>query len=64
MTSTLGTVATIFGLAIAVGALLMLTHVSGFGNSNPDTTLMFATVGAFLFGIFVFGWGLGKRTGP
>lgn len=43
---------------------MMLVHVSGFGGGEADMYLLYTAVGVFLFGIFVFGWGLGKRTGP
>lgn len=64
LTSTFGTVVASFGLVVAAGALIALVRVSGLGSSDANAHLLYASIGLFLFGIFVFGWGLGKRTGP
>ena len=60
----LSTLLSVLGLAIALGALLLLGYVSGLGASGGggDVQLLGAAIVAFLFGIFLFGWGLGKRT--
>lgn len=58
----LSTVVSLLGLTIAIGALLLLGHVSGLGGGGGDMQLLGAAIVAFLFGIFLFGWGLGKRT--
>lgn len=58
----LSTVLSLLGLAIAIGSLLLLGHVSGFGSGSGDLELLSASIVAFLVGIFLFGWGLGKRT--
>lgn len=57
----LSTILSLLGLAIAIGSLLLLGHVSGF-SSGGDLELLAASIVAFLVGIFLFGWGLGKRT--
>jgi nitrogen fixation-related uncharacterized protein len=60
----LSTILSLLGLAIAVGALLLLGHVSGLGTGGGggDFQLLAVAIVAFLVGIFLFGWGLGKRT--
>lgn len=59
----LSTIVSLLGLAIAVGSLLLLGHVSGLGaGGGGDLELLAASIVAFLVGIFLFGWGLGKRT--
>lgn len=54
----------LIGLGVAVASLVKLLNQSGLVTSNPDVTMVAAWMGVFLFGIFVFGWGVGKRTGP
>lgn len=56
------TLATLVGLAVVAAALLMLLNHSGLVDGSPDLVMVGTWVGAFLFGIFVFGWGLGRRT--
>lgn len=58
----LSTTVSVLGLTIAVGALLVLGHVSGTGGATTDVPLLGGAIVAFLFGIFLFGWSLGKRT--
>lgn len=59
----LSTALSLLGLGIAIGSLLLLAHVSGLGSGGgSDLHALGATIVAFLFGIFLFGWGLGKRT--
>ena len=59
---TLSTVVSLLGLSISVGALLLLGHVSGLGGGSTDVPLLGGAIAAFLFGVFLFGWSLGKRT--
>lgn len=42
---------------------MALIRVSGLGTSDANAYMLYAAIGVFLFGIFVFGWGLGKRVG-
>lgn len=59
----LSTVFSLVGLLIAIASLLLLAHVSGVTSSvEADVQLLGVAIVAFLFGIFLFGWGLGKRT--
>lgn len=58
----LATVVTVFGLLVASGALVMLVNQSGLVSGDPQLAMVGVWSVAFLFGIFVFGWGLGKRT--
>ena len=52
----------LFGLLVALAALVMLLNQSGLVSGSPNMLMVGAWTTAFLFGIFVFGWGLGKRT--
>lgn len=54
----------LFGLGVAVVSLVKLLNESGLVANDPEMTLVAAWTVVFLFGIFVFGWGVGKRTGP
>lgn len=59
----LSTVLSLLGLVIAIGSLLLLGHVSGLNSGGEsDLQLLAIAIVAFLVGIFLFGWGLGKRT--
>lgn len=58
----LSTIVSLLGLSIAIGSLLLLGHVSGLGGGGGNLELLGASIAAFLLGIFLFGWGLGKRT--
>ena len=60
----LSTVVALFGVTVAAGALVMLVNQSGLVSGDPELAMVGVWSVAFLFGIFLFGWGLGKRTGP
>lgn len=59
---TITTVVTLLGLAIASGALILLGKAAAFTGGTTNVTLLSASIVGFLFGIFLFGWALGKRT--
>lgn len=59
---TLTTVLSLVGAGIAVGGILLLGHVSGLAAGTADMHLLSGAIVAFLFGILVFGWSLGRRT--
>jgi hypothetical protein len=59
---TLNTVASLIGVGIAVGGIILLGHVSGIGAGTTDYQLLSGAIVAFLFGILVFGWSIGRRT--
>lgn len=52
----------LLGLAMATGALILLGEASAMGGGSTDFVMLGASILAFLFGIFLFGWALGKRT--
>lgn len=59
----LSTVVSVLGLSVAIGALVVLGHVSGFSSAGgADVRLLGGAILAFLLGILLFGWSLGKRT--
>lgn len=58
----LATFVALVGLGIATGALVMLLNQSGLVSGDPDLAMVGVWTTTFLVGIFVFGWGLGKRT--
>ena len=64
MSSKIATFATLLGLAIASAGILRMLNVSGLATGNPDPMSVGLWLLVFLFGFFMFGWGLGKRTGP
>ena len=63
MGSTLGTYVAGIGIVIAVLAVLVLVRASGLTGGAPAAQQLFGAVGVFLAGVFVFGYGVGKRSG-
>lgn len=60
MTSIAGTLGTLVGLAVSVVALGMIVANSSYvGTLEVQQVFVWSIV--FLGGIFLFGWGLGKR---
>jgi len=63
MGSTLGMYVASIGIVIAALAVLVLVRASGLTGGATAAQLLFGAVGVFLAGVFVFGYGIGKRTG-
>jgi uncharacterized membrane protein len=59
---TLTTVTSLIGVGIAFGGIILLGYVSGLKPGPPNYKLLSGAIVAFLFGIFVFGWSIGRRT--
>lgn len=59
----LSSIVSVLGLVIALGSIFLIGQVSGLGSGGgSDVRLLAVAIAAFLFGIFLFGWGMGKRT--
>jgi hypothetical protein len=58
-----GTFVAGIGIVIAALAVLVLIRASGLTGGATAAQLLFGAVGVFLAGVFVFGYGIGKRTG-
>lgn len=58
----LATVVATLGVAVASGALVLLAEASMMGGGSTDVQLLGAAILGFVVGIFLFGWGLGRRT--
>lgn len=59
----LATVVAMLGVAVASGALVLLGEASAMGSESTNIELLGAAILGFIIGIFLFGWGLGRRTG-
>lgn len=60
MTTIKGTVGALLGLTVAAAALVMIINNSPFGGTlNTEEVFLWSLL--FLVGVFLFGWGLGKR---
>lgn len=52
----------LLGLGVAAASLVRLLNESGLVASDPEMSMVALWASVFLFGVFVFGWGIGKRT--
>lgn len=58
----LSTTIALVGISIATGALLVLGQASALSGAT-NIQLLGGAIAGFLFGVLLFGWGLGKRVG-
>ena len=63
MGSVIGTVLAGVGVTVATASLLALVHVSGLTGAPRAPGLLLLAIAVFLLGVFVFGYGVGRRTG-
>lgn len=64
MASTFATTVAGIGLIVASGALIMLLNSSALVGGSTNFVMLVGWVVVFFVGIFLFGWGLGRRIGP
>lgn len=56
----LATFTILLGALILLGSLVSLYHVTGLSGSEPNPPLTFTAAMIFLFGLYLFGLGIGR----